>query len=453
VDAVLATAVGLSCRSCDTAIEASRVDLVRRLAACARCNRVLALRDGGVAAGRVIPETFEGPAVTSDGSYRERARVVRTTWRHRRPSVEGALTIIGGLLALAICAGLVPLSHPVEEAWVLAAALATIGLFSIYAGVATFVNRCTVSLEGDVFRVRYGPMPWPGCVLVCPDASSAMAVGGGNRAHEPQWEVRILGASRRAHRLLRLPEEEARYLADEISDALEARREGRRVPCSGAPLRASGPLACVRCATPLEATGVDLASGRASCRACDRVFTIEPGSVIVGTRAAIPAGIELVPLAEAPRAEGAPPPLAAWSHRPSTVELVMPLVTSGLIFAVFGLMAAALVVVPRAWPMLFFVVPFLCFGAFLFGWGVHQLFTRDVIAVDATTLTAWSTRASAPSIAIARADVSRLDVQRFRNRFVVRVIDVKARATVLLTLPSEAQARHLADELERSLAT
>ncbi len=131
----------------------------------------------------------------------------------------------------------------------------------------------------------------------------------------------------------------------------------------------------------------------------------------------------------------------------------MPLLTSGLIFAVFGLLAAALVVVPRTWPMWFFVVPFLFFGAFLFGWGIHQLFTRDVIAVDATTLTVWSTRASTPSITIARADVSRLDVQRFRNRFAVRVIDVRARPTVLLTLPSEAQARHLVNELERALAT
>jgi hypothetical protein len=128
VDAVLAPAVGLSCRSCGNAIEASRVDLVRRLAACTRCNRVLALRDGGVAAGRVIPETFEDPEVTSDGTYRERALVARTTWRHRRPSVEGALSILGGLLALAMCAGLGLLSHPVEVAWVLAAALATIGL-------------------------------------------------------------------------------------------------------------------------------------------------------------------------------------------------------------------------------------------------------------------------------------------------------------------------------------
>lgn len=453
MEAVLVGAVGLSCRSCDASIDASHVDLVRRLAACTGCNRVLAVRDGGaVAPGRVIPETFEDPVVTSHGTYRERARATRTTWRSRRPSVEGVSNIVVSLpvLAMSVSLGLMAPAPGVE--WMLAVPLASIGIFLLYAGLATLVNRRTVSLEGDVFRVRFGPMPWPGRVLVCPDASSAMAVGGGHRRQEPLWEVRILGESRRAHRLLSLPEEEARYLADEISDALEARREERRAPCSGAPLRTSGPLACVRCATPLEATAVDLASGHASCRVCDRVFAIEPGSVIVGTRAAIPPGIDLVPLAEAPRAEGAPPPLAAWSHRPSTVELVLPIFAGGLTMGVFGLMAAALVAVPRAWPMLFFVLPILLFGAFLFGAGVHQLFTRDVIVVDSTAITVWSARASAPSITISRADVSRLEVQRFRDRFAVRVVDVRARPTILMSLPSQPQAQHLVDALERALA-
>lgn len=103
--------------------------------------------------------------------------------------------------------------------------------------------------------------------------------------------------------------------------------------------------------------------------------------------------------------------------------------------------------------MLFFVVPILLFGAFLFGWGVRQLFTRDVIVVDATAMTVWSARAAAPSITISRADVSRLEVQRFRNRFAVRVVDVRARPTILMSLPSQPQAQHLVDALERALAT
>ncbi|MBN8612636.1 MAG: hypothetical protein J0L92_18725 [Deltaproteobacteria bacterium] len=140
----------------------------------------------------------------------------------------GAIVLGGGVSVVALDArrGL--------DAGVCLVLLLTAGLSVslLYWGLAALLNRTVVMLDSSEVRVQSGPLPWPSRAVSTAGARTAQAFGrrSSQGGDHPWWEVRILCANHRTTTLVgHLCEEEARYLADELSDALDMRRacEGR----------------------------------------------------------------------------------------------------------------------------------------------------------------------------------------------------------------------------------
>ncbi len=234
VESELVVGPALRCKSCGAVLEASRVVLASRLASCGGCNQVFALGTGStaIAAQRVIPEAFEDDDATRAGEpgYRELARPARTTWRFRGAVEAGVSLVFAGLGLVGSIAflGIVELTAGRTMTLVgvaMTSPILLVGLAFLYPGLVMLVNRRTLTVEAGSISLRSGPLPWPGKTLPRQGAISAQAHGRSARGDAaPGWVVRILGANRRATPLVgHLTEEEARYLADEISEALESR--------------------------------------------------------------------------------------------------------------------------------------------------------------------------------------------------------------------------------------
>ncbi|MFO0712076.1 MAG: hypothetical protein U0353_19660 [Sandaracinus sp.] len=227
-----ASSAALQCQGCGAPLEASRVDVKTGLASCASCNRVFKLA-GETAlvalpprpAPRVIPDAFDTPTATSapsDGYRGSRGRAEHT-WRYRWFKWVGPFLVLFGLFFAGIAMTFVVGAIAGGGLWGLLSLLIPhlwVGLAVSYGGLATTLNRTTISLDARSISARTGPMPWRNVSLARDEAVSA--------DHQASWgqrgqtfQVRIVGKDHRATKLLGgLTEEEARYLADELNDAL-----------------------------------------------------------------------------------------------------------------------------------------------------------------------------------------------------------------------------------------
>lgn len=98
-----------------------------------------------------------------------------------------------------------------------------IGLAVGYLDLTTSLNRTTIHLDARSVTTRTGPLPWRDVSIAREEVVGADFQSNITRRGVQQFDVRVIGVDHRATKLLGgLSEEEARYLAAELSEALAA---------------------------------------------------------------------------------------------------------------------------------------------------------------------------------------------------------------------------------------
>lgn len=175
-----------------------------------------------------IPESFEiVSAAGREPGYRC-APSRDAAWRFRRKRWIGILLAATGLaFALIFGFAIANASNRSEDldwgALVLGLPVVGISVTVLYVGVARSVNLLTVSLDTTAIRVTHRPLPWAGLVIRRTRGLSAHADGPILRDdwQGDAWCVSIVDPGRTVTRVLgELSEEEAKYLARELQEAL-----------------------------------------------------------------------------------------------------------------------------------------------------------------------------------------------------------------------------------------
>ncbi len=217
----------------------------------------------------------------------------------------------------------------------------------------------------------------------------------------------------------------------------------------------SQPLRCARCEQPLEASRVDLVTKLATCAQCNRVFTIDPATVIAGTRAVIPDTIEAFVSGDALEAPDPLAPAMAWSHRAPRAVGILYVCLGSFATLFFGTMGVASIATELRpiWAIGLMMAILTVVGVLLVYAGVRSLRTRTVIAVEATEITVRDAAARSPTRSIPRGDAVAADASSNHvTGWAVRVIGRNRRGVVLLGALRQEEARFLAGEIERALA-
>ena len=215
---------------CGAAVEAANVNVAAAIASCTACGAVFSLaapkREVDVA--EVIPASFvteHGPDRLEGRAYRTGALepgVHRWTYRWFRWWYLPILLVlliwdgfcgffVGGVIAESGAAGIATIAIP--HVW--------IGILGSYWVVAHLFDRSKVELDASRIRVVHGPVPWRGTEFARAEVASVDAHAGWRQNGQATWQVRVVSPARRASKLIGgLDEEEAKYLASELRQAL-----------------------------------------------------------------------------------------------------------------------------------------------------------------------------------------------------------------------------------------